>query len=76
MCPFDLLFLLIFYSLQSVYTLNKKPVSLAVLELFCELVFHSLIVLPIGNVHTKFEVCSCSHYINIDEIPKFKSKPR
>jgi len=51
--------------------LNKKPVALAILELFtavykfkmshelvfdrCDPVLHSLIVLPIGNVRTKFE---------------------
>jgi len=34
MSPFDILFLPIFYSLQSVYMLNYKPVALAVLELF------------------------------------------
>jgi len=32
--PFWLTFLLMFYSIQSVYTLNKKPVALAVSELF------------------------------------------
>jgi len=33
MSHFDLLFCLFFYSLQSVYVLNKTPVALAVLEI-------------------------------------------
>jgi len=64
-----------FYSLQSIYLRNLKPIALAVSELFaavrkikmqpgdlvldlCDLVLYSLIVLLIGNVRIKFEVCS------------------
>jgi len=89
MSSFDLHFLLIFYSVQSVYTLNKKPAAFAVSELFivvckfkmepcdimfdpCDLLLQSLIVLPIGNVRTKFKVCTRSHYRSIEEMPKSK----
>jgi len=35
---------------------------------------HSLIVLPRGSVRSKFDVCSYSHYRNIEKMPKFKSR--
>jgi len=47
--PFRLLFLLILYSLQFVYMLNKKPVALAVREIFTVVCILKIYVPEKGN---------------------------